>query len=360
MVYRCSICNTVYPSDTYAYRCECGGLFDVEYEHSTDLSVSESWSLWRYRSVLPPFPDELVDAISMGEGATPLMALGATVKGKGEYYMPTLSFKDRGAVMLALHMASIGVKRCAIDSSGNGATAVAAYSARAGIACDVFVPAHTSEKKVAQIEAYGAKVHLIEGPREASGAAVKAFVEEHGVYYASHIYNPLFFEGTKTYLFEIREQMGGNLPDILLIPVGNGTLLTGVALALGEMAISSPPLLVAVQASACAPLAAAFNERGASHWTTTLAEGIAIAEPARMHLLLSLMREFNGIFVEVNESEIRQAHEELAHRGVFIELTSAANWAGYVKLIRENPQLKEKTAVLPLCGAGLKSLGSFS
>lgn len=79
-----------------------------------------------------------------------------------------------------------------------------------------------------------------------------------------------------------------------------------------------------------------------------------------MDLLLSLMHEFNGIFVEVNESEIRDAYQELAYRGVFIELTSAANWAGYVKLIREQPQLKEKTAVLPLCGTGLKSLGSFS
>ena len=343
--------------DTYAYRCECGGLFDVEYEPAADLSLHEPWSLWRYRSVLPPFPGELIDAISMGEGATPLVSLGETVKGKGEYYMPTLSFKDRGAVMLALHMASIGVTRCAIDSSGNGATAVAAYSARAGITCDVFVPSHTSARKVDQIEAYGATVHRINGPREASGAAVKEFVQESGAYYASHIYNPLFFEGTKTYLYEIREQMRGELPEILIIPVGNGTLLTGVARALQEMDIAVPPLIVAVQASACAPLAAAFNIGESASWSSTLAEGIAIAEPARKELLLSLMRELNGMFIEVNEREILKAHEELAHRGVFIELTSAANWAGYRKLIEEYPQFKGKTAVLPLCGAGLKSLG---
>lgn len=360
MVYRCSTCNTVYPSDTYAYRCECGGLFDVEYEPAPELSVHEPWSLWRYRSVLPPFPDDLIDAISMGEGATPLISLGERVKGKGEYYMPTLSFKDRGAVMLALHMASIGVTRCAIDSSGNGATAVAAYSARAGISCDVFVPSNTSVKKIAMIEAYGASVHLIDGPREASGAAVKAFVEESGAYYASHIYNPLFFEGTKTYLYEIREQMGGTLPEILIIPVGNGTLLTGVARALREMAVTAPPLIVGVQAAACAPLAAAFNDREASSWSSTLAEGIAIAEPARKELLLSLMSDFDGLFVEVDENEILQAYEELARRGVFIELTSAANWAGYVKLVNEYPELKGKTTVLPLCGTGLKSLGSFS
>ncbi len=363
MNYRCTGCGRVYEIKTYRYSCECGGLFALDYKKDTSAEFSDSWSLWRYQGVLPPFRKELIDTLSLGEGMTPLVHLSQRLYGKGDYYMPTLSFKDRGAVMLVAHMKSIGVKRCAIDSSGNGATAVAAYCARADIYCDVFVPSHTSRKKVAQIEAYGANIHLIEGPREASGEAVKRFVEEEGVFYASHIYNPFFFEGTKTYLYELYEQMKGKLPDILIIPVGNGTLLTGAAIALREMLsrkmITSVPRIIAVQAEACAPLSRAFYHTSfPAAWEQTLAEGIAIAEPARKELLLSILSEFSGEVIEVSEEEIQKSHKSLSRQGVFVEHTSAANHAGYEKLLRSDPSVQELDTVIPLCGAGLKSLHS--
>ncbi len=354
MRFICTQCDREYPEDTSAYQCECGGLLSCAYEHEgTDRN---EWSLWRYGSVLPPFSDSLISSVSMGEGATPLFSLEENLLAKGEYYMPTLSFKDRGAVMLASHMKAIGVRECAIDSSGNAATAVAAYCARSSISCEVFVPAATGRKKVEQIAMYGAQIHLIEGSREASGKAVREFVQESGAYYASHIYNPLFFEGTKTYLYEIREQLGGSLPDILIVPVGNGTLLTGVYLALREMHVQKVPLIVAVQASACAPLSSAYNGTSSSSVSPTLAEGIAIAEPARLNALVNILQELKGLCLEVSEQEIESAHTDLAARGMSVEFTSAVNYAGYRKLVREYPELGGKKSVLPLCGAGLKSL----
>jgi threonine synthase len=187
MNYICRICNKTYPIETLDYRCSCGGLFHLEYDKAPvdfdQLKTVQQRSIGRYCSSLPFFDEE----ITMGEGGTPLISLGSNLLGKGDFFMPTLSFKDRGAVILVSMMKAYGIIRCALDSSGNAGTAVSAYCARAQIECDVFVPSHTSDKKIAQIEAHGATVHRIEGSREDTGKATKEFIEKEQVFYASHI-----------------------------------------------------------------------------------------------------------------------------------------------------------------------------
>ncbi len=364
MNYICRVCKKTYPIETMDYKCSCGGLFHLEYDKTpVDFNVlrnSHIRSINRYSSSLPLFDKD----VSMGEGGTPLISLGPRLWGKGDYFMPTLSFKDRGAVMLVSMMKKNGITRCALDSSGNAGTAVAAYCARASIECDVFVPSHTSDKKIAQIEAHGATVHRIEGTREDTGKATIEFIEREKVFYASHIYNPFFYEGTKTYIYEVFEQCDYTLPEILVVPVGNGTLLMGVAIALKELKkwgyIDSFPIVVAVQASHCAPIYHAYKNKASTlkviETSPTLAEGIASAEPARGNELLSLIHTLKGIVVSVSEDEIVKGQEYVAHRGVFVEYTSSANYAGYKKLIEEYPEYKEYTALIPLCGAGLKSV----
>ena len=364
ITYVCETCAKTYPLSTHRYRCECGSLLTLTYpkEKPTFGNLGSTSSLWRYRSALPPFKEETITRMTMGEGGTPLIQLEPNLLGKADYLLPTLSFKDRGAVMLVATMVEHNIKHCAIDSSGNAATSVAAYAARVGIATEVFVPADTSAKKLAQIKAHGATIHKIEGLRDETTKAILSYIEETGIYYASHIFNPLFWEGTKTYVYEIFEALK-SLPEVMIIPVGNGTLLMGVYRALNEFLkwslIDTYPLVIAVQAAHCAPLATAYEQNKAIPSIVkvqpTLAEGIASGHPARGKDILTAMKALGGRFVTVTEEEISQAQKDLARQGVYVEPTSAANYAGYRVAIRSDNQLADKKALLPLCGAGLKS-----
>jgi threonine synthase len=340
-------------------------LFHLHYEKKPfERNIHQSdHSLWRYAVSLPPLQKETIDRVTMGEGGTPLIRIDKHTWGKADYFMPTLSFKDRGAAILVAAMDEIGVTHCAIDSSGNAATAVAAYASRVGIACDVFVPAHTSKKKVEQITAHGAQVHRVEGSREDTAEAAVNFVSSSGAFYASHIYNPLFWEGTKTYVYELYEQLGNQLPEVIITPVGNGTLFLGITIALEELMswgyITHLPQVIAVQAAHCAPLATAYAHKSEVPTSVpthdTLAEGIASAAPVRGHEILASAYRLQAQFVTVTEQEILQARDHLAKRGVYVEYTSAANYAGYAVALHASMISPKAQVVIPLCGAGLKS-----
>ncbi|MFA6646079.1 MAG: threonine synthase [Sphaerochaetaceae bacterium] len=367
MQYRCNGCHTSYSFDKGRYKCDCGGLLQIEYPKKpldfASLATCPERSLWRYAKALPPISWDIIQKITMGEGGTPLIRLEKHLWGKADYFMPTLSFKDRGAVVLVAAMSKLGVKHCIIDSSGNAGTAIAAYSARANISCEVFVPIETNAQKIAQIEAYQATIHRIEGGREATAQAALDRVELTHAFYASHVYNPLFWEGTKTYLYEIFEQCEGNLPQVLVVPVGNGTLLMGLTIALEELKswgfITKFPLVVAVQAANCDPLAKA-SSRGLPEVPPinnkpTVADGIAITHPLRETQILEALRFLRGTFITVTEEQILFAQRALALRGVFVEKTSAVNYAGYLNMLEQRKELKDVATVIPLCGSGLKS-----
>jgi len=367
MKYICVECQTTYPMKDFRFRCSCGGLLNLSYAKTlvdfAGLATCMDRSIWRYRAALPMLTPNTWRSVTMGEGGTPLVSLDRNVWGKADYFMPTLSFKDRGAAVLVSFMSELGVTHCVADSSGNAGTAIAAYCSRVGIVCEVFVPESTSSKKVEQIQAHGATVCRIPGTREDTARAAIHRVEASGHFYASHIFNPLFWEGTKTYLYEIYEQLGGRLPDCLFVPVGNGTLLMGISLALDELLewgyIDKVPLVIAIQAANCAPLAKAFGLGHADYLRyqtiPTLAEGIASAEPARGREILRAMQRHGGDFVIVGEEDILHAREMLARRGLYVEVTSAANYAGYLCYVSSHPEVLELESVIPLCGAGLKS-----
>ncbi|MFF5785228.1 threonine synthase [Streptomyces sp. NPDC012693] len=370
--YVCPRCLVNSPTDALTWRCpKCRGPWDLEFASepvSLPSLASRRNSLWRYEEVLPPMP--CAAEVSLGEGRTPLVPLTATdtgapssVSAKLDFLMPTLSFKDRGAVMLAAHALRLaragGLDRVVADSSGNAGTAVAAYGARAGLGCLVYVPEGTSPKKLEQIRAHGARVVEVPGDREETARATREAADEPGTFYASHVYNPYFLHGTKTYVYELWEDLGGRLPDTIVVPVGNGTLLLGAALALDELhrhgLVDTRPALVAVQAEAVSPLAAAFHagaeELGApTPVRPTLAEGIAIPAPPRARQILRAVRATGGTFLTVTEDQIRTAQRDLAGRGLFVESTGVACWAA-VQAAPPRPGL----TVVPLCGAGAKT-----
>ncbi|MFF0285017.1 threonine synthase [Streptomyces sp. NPDC005262] len=337
----------------------CHGPWDLDFEAagriSLDSLAGRDNSLWRYEEALPLS----APATSLGEGRTPLVPLTGTVSAKLDFLMPTLSFKDRGAVMLADLARRLSPERVVADSSGNAGTAVAAYCARAGLPCTVYVPENTSPKKTEQIRAHGARLEIVPGDREATALAARAAADSPGTFYASHVFNPYFLHGTKTYVYEMWEDLGGRLPDAIAVPVGNGTLLLGAALAIGELhahgLIDERPALIAVQAEAVSPLAAAFHAgtdgllddpgRAAA---PTLAEGIAIPRPPRARQILTAVRESGGTFLTVTEDQIRKAQLDLAARGFYVETTGVACWAAV-------GDWTDRSVVVPLCGAGLKT-----
>jgi threonine synthase len=369
LVLTCGSCGWSSPVAGPARRCErCRHVLDLAgftpvMPGPAELAKRPP-TLWRYRESLPVGEPA---GLSMGEGITPLVP----VRGRPElalkvdYLMPTGSFKDRGAVLLAALASQLGVGALVADSSGNAGTAIAAYAARLGIACDVYVPAATSAGKLAQLYAYGASVHRVEGSREDTAAAAAEAADRPGMFYASHVYNPVFLHGTKTYVFELWEQLGGRLPRTLVLPVGNGTLVLGCHLGSRELLapglIDRLPTIIAVQAAACAPLATAMNEGKTEPAEIaggpTIAEGIAIARPARGTQILAAVAETGGAIVTVTDDQVRAARADLARSGLYVEPTSAVCWAAVLAGLVPDPAAPaiQPSVVVPLCGTGLKS-----
>lgn len=367
MNYICTECGKKFALESNQWKCDCSGLLHLEYEKKpldfNTTALSKNHSLWKYIDAMPFDIDDCWNEVTMGEGDTPLIFIDKNVYAKADYYMPTLSFKDRGAAVLMAMAKKLGVKSVVADSSGNAGTAIAAFGARAGIQCNVFVPASTSDKKIKQIEAHGATIHKIPGTREDTAKAAIDMVEKTNLFYASHIYNPLFWEGTKTYFYEVFEQLNCIMPAAFVIPVGNGTLLLGAYIAFKELLlwglIDKMPRILAVQAENCAPILKAFNSGKdtveACENIGTLAEGIAIAAPARGSEILKAVKETNGDIIGVSEKGIEDARNMLAAKGIYVEITSAANYAGYLDYVKKYPELKDQVVVFPLCGAGIKS-----
>jgi threonine synthase len=356
----CSRCGKEYDADTLRFRCDCGGALDLQLQpvFQPPMVSGRPHDLWRYRESLPVGSD----VVTMGEGYTPLLPVSfgsRTLLVKQEQLFPTGSYKDRGAAILMTHLRELGVKHVVEDSSGNAGCAIAAYAAHAGIACDIYVPADTSPAKTAQIEAYGATLYRTPGTREDTASA--AMVAATTSVYASHVYNPWFLQGTKTFAYEVAEQLGWVAPDTLVLPAGNGTLLLGAFIGFEELRwagiVARAPRLIAVQASACAPLANAFVngldepvEVSPSH---TAAEGIAIAAPARGAQVLAAVRATGGSFLTVSEQEIEASLRDCCRSGWFIEPTSAAVIAGARRYA--GTAAPSETIVTAFTGHGLKA-----
>ncbi len=360
--YICSRCGKTADVTTLSEKCECGGLWKLSYDppaFDEALIDRDEWSIFRYRAFMPLVGDTWRQ-VTMGEGMTPVVRFDDDLMLKMDYFMPTLSFKDRGAAVLIAHCKAIGVDSVVQDSSGNAGNSVAAYCGRVGIACEIFVPEGTSHKKIDMIRAHGAQVNIVPGSRDHCADVCRARVIEEGKYYANHVYNPFFYEGTKTYIYEVYEQLH-RIPENIFIPVGNGTLFLGAVLALEHLLKSSVigkmPNIIAVQSESCAPIAIAA-ERGlhaAADVTPapTLAEGIAIGKPMRGAEILEKIYEYDMKVVMIPEKEILPARAELARRGVYCEHTTAGNYAAYKKYCAAYGRTPD--SLITMCGAGLKS-----
>lgn len=358
----CQKCGQSFSLNEPIWRCDCGGLLDIDFSPSFDLQkISKSQpTMWRYREALPVGQDDSI--VTFGEGFTPLTSIrigGRQVWVKQDQLFPTGSYKDRGAAVMISKIRELGIRAVVEDSSGNAGCAVAAYCAAAGIECHIYVPENTSEGKLAQIQLYGANLTRIPGSREDTARAVMAAAER--MYYASHSWNPFFFQGTKTWAYEVAEQLGWRAPDSVILPAGNGTLVIGAAIGFQELVkaglIDKEPRIIAVQAEACAPLAQAAREGfpviPLIQKKDTLAEGIAIANPVRGLQIIAAVQETGGKFITVSEEEIARALIDICRQGFYIEPTAAATVAGVAKFITSTHE--DECIVSVFTGHGLKS-----
>ncbi len=340
----------------------CGGAWEIVTTVPFDASLINQGetSVWRYLRLYDL--DFAAPKIVMGAGWTPLLplTLEREIWVKPEYFSPTGSFKDRGTELMINILTHQGVTHIAEDSSGNAGASVAAYAARAGMQAEIFVPAHASPSKQAQISIYGAHVNPIAGPRvNAKLAAIDAVRK--GIVYASHAFHPGFLLGQTSVAFEVWEQLGRRAPDWYVVPVGQGVHLLGAWLGFQRLLaaglIDRIPHIVGVQAALLAPVFHAYELNlemvpGVEPQAPSIAEGLAIAKPVRGRRVLEAIRQSGGTCVSVTEEDISAARMQMAQHGFYIEPTSATAVAA---LRQVYPLVKTgETIVVPLTGSGLK------
>jgi threonine synthase len=371
----CTNCRRPYPDQGTPYRCPvCGGVFDFTSLPTFDpAQIDESQpGLWRYRHALGL--SATAPQVTIGEGNTPLVwrtVMGRQVAFKLEFLNPSGSYKDRGSALLVSFLRSRGVEQALEDSSGNAGASFAAYAAAAGIHARVFVPQSASGPKRTQIEAYGAEVISVAGPRSNAAEAVQRAAEE-GIAYASHAYLPHGLGGYATLAYELQEQMkqqAGQTPGAVITPAGQGNLLLATARGFTSLKKSGllerVPVMVGVQALACAPLWALYRY-GASGlgWVAegeTLAEGVRVRFPVRGDAVMRMLAGEAGIsdpsyrpaglLVAVDEPDILPGGQQLARLGFYVEPTSAIVWNALEQVIDQLPD----PIVVVLTGSGLKT-----
>ena len=367
MPYRCPACGRREPDDALVWRCTCGSYLNYEGApllRRADIRTAEH-SLWRYDAALPI---KQADAVAyFGEGMTPLLPSirpDTPFLFKLESLMPSGSFKDRGSAVLVNGLKRLGVREVVEDSSGNAGASLACYAARAGLDCEVYTPASTSAGKLAQITAHGARLVRVPGSRDDTARAVQEAAERR--FYASHNWQPLFVEGMKTLGWELWEQLGFKAPDALVLAVGLGSALLGSFYAFRGLVeageLDRVPRLYAVQASATAPIHAAF-QAGADDIAgvvagQSVAEGVATCRPIRRREILAALRESGGGTAVATDEEILTAQHDLAAEGLYVEPTAALPLAAARHLLASGQLRSGEINVVMLGGSGLKQAAS--
>jgi len=370
----CSACGKKYDAEVEQHLCACGkpllARYDLRQAASTltlEALKDRPRTLWRYAEVLP---DD--SPVSLGEGMTPLVhakRLGA-VMGLDNLYVkdeglnPTGSFKARGMTAAVSRAKKLGVRALAAPTAGNAGGALAAYAAAAGIPAVIVMPADTPSANVMECQAFGARVVKLNGLISDCGKYVAEHKDREGWYDVSTLKEPYRVEGKKTMGYELWEQFGGKLPDVIFYPTGGGVGLIGMCKAFDEMQAmgwigSERPRMVAVQAEGCAPIVRAWEAHQSSAQffpnAATIASGLRVPGPLGDQLILSMLRQTNGTAIAVTDKEMLYAGRELAKlEGIFAAPEGAATVVGARMLAAAGWIKPHETVVLFNTGTGYK------
>lgn len=370
----CSRCRKTVPHDRLQNLCECGGPLLARYELqkaaktlTRDALRGRAANMWRYQEVLPAG-----DPISLGEGMTPLIharRLGARLGLKqlfikDEGLNPTGSFKARGLSAAVTRAKELGAKKLAAPTAGNAGGALAAYAAQAGIPCVIVMPADTPAANIMECQAFGAEVRKLDGLISDCGRYVADRTEKEGWFEVSTLKEPYRIEGKKTMAYELWEQFGGKVPDVIFYPTGGGVGLIGMWKAFEEMEAmrwigSERPRMVSVQASGCAPIVEAFRKGSetAEFWqgASTIASGLRVPKALGDRLILEAIRSSRGTALAVSDEAMLAAGRELASlEGIFAAPEGAASVAAARQLVSDDWLAPDETVVLFNTGSGYK------
>ncbi len=379
----CSLCGKPFERGRVWNLCECGGPLLVRYdlarartEWSREQVAAGPNSLWRYRAILPV--DDARNIVSLGEGMTPLLPLprlAAQVKAtdvwmKDEGLNPTGSFKARGQTTAISMCRELGIRKVAIPSAGNAASAMAAYAAAAGIEAHIFMPRDVPQANFIECKAFGARVTLVDGLISDCARIVAEGKGTEGWFDVSTLKEPYRIEGKKTMGYELCEQLGWTLPDAIFYPTGGGVGIIGMWKAFAEMEAlgwigPKRPKMIAVQVTGCQPVVRAF-EAGAARsefWQNayTVASGLRVPKPLGDFLILDAVRASGGTAIAVSDQEVLDAGIRLAAaEGQFIAPEGAACVSALEKLLASGFLKPDERLVIYNTGAGLKYLEAYS
>ena len=352
---------------------KCGGPLFARYETPSldrDAGASRPKTIWRWHEMMPV--EDPANIVSLGEGGAPLLRAERLGKAAGfsnlwikdEGNNPTGSFKARGLSAAVSKAKELGRTKIALPTAGNAGGAAAAYAAKAGMECFVFMPEDTPPLFRLECERYGANVTLVPGLIDACGRIVAERATREGWHDVSTLKEPYRVEGKKTMGYELAEDFGWELPDAILYPTGGGTGLIGMWKAFDEMEELGwigprRPRMISVQATGCAPIPKAFAEgRAASEkWENaeTYASGLRVPKAFADFLILRDVRASGGDAVAVTDDEMRRAADEIgAAEGLFACPEGAAVWAAAKNLALEGRLDCSSRIVLFNTGTGFK------
>src|ERR1700691_528743 len=325
--------------------------------------AGRSPNMWRYAEVLPE-----AEPVSLGEGFTPMLPSREfpAIYIKDEGLNPTGSFKARGMSAAVTMAKAYGLKKLAAPSAGNAASALAAYSAAAGIEAHLFMPKDVPLANRVECESYGAHVTLVDGLISDCARMVAEQKEKEGWFDVSTLKEPFRLEGKKTMGYEVAEQLGWRMPQGIIYPTGGGVGLLGMWKAFDEMQAlgwisSERPKMITVQSSGCAPIVKAWQERkqSAEMWpnAATLAAGLRVPKPYGDYLILEILKKSVGTAATATDEEILEATRHWAKtEGIFAAPEGAASLVAYRKLLANGFFTPDDTVVLFNTGTGLKYL----
>ena len=363
--------------------CACGAPLLARY----DLDKARAWpreslvgrepNMWRYRELLPLFDGET--PITLGEGFTPLFharALGATLGLdrlyiKDESLNPTNSFKARGQSAAITRAKYLGAKTIALPTAGNAGNAASAYSAAAGLACEVFIPKDAKRPFVDECRLYGANITLVDGLITDAGRICAETGGPLGWYDVSTLKEPYRIEGKKTMAYELAEQMNWEWPDWIIYPTGGGTGMVGMWKAfdeierIGWVKPTKRPRMVSVQAEHCAPIVRAFqqNTEKAEPWenASTVADGLRVPRAIGDFLILRAVRESGGTALAVTDRSMVDGMLAIGkHAGVSAAPEGGAALAAVQRLVEDGSIKPRESVVLFNTGGALKYLDVLS
>lgn len=373
----CPQCGEHYEAGIVQQLCMCGSPLLVRYkldklkeELSREALAGRKADLWRYHELLPVVDE--ANVVTLGEGMTPLLELPRLGRDYGitslfmkdESLVPSGSFKARGAAVGVSKAKELGVEKLAMPTNGNAGAAWALYSARAGIEATIVMPQDAPKITRSEVALAGARLYLVNGLISDAGKIVAREVVDNGLYDASTLKEPYRIEGKKTMGLEIAEQLGWEMPDVILYPTGGGVGLIGIYKALQELQEigwlqGRLPRLVAVQAEGCAPIVKAWEAKAerSEFWpdSETAAFGINVPKALGDFLVLKAVYETDGAAVAVSDEEMSIEQAKTARlEGSFICPEGAAAFAAARKLAQSGWIKPGERVVVLNTGAGIK------